>query len=63
MGFIIEGLSPSPGRDRHRGIFPNRLLGALNTEDFAVSINLYSGPGLGTATASVSLLCYSLPFL
>jgi hypothetical protein len=31
---IVEGLSPSPGHDRHRGIFPDRLLGAINTGEF-----------------------------
>ncbi|HEY9813165.1 MAG TPA: hypothetical protein V6D31_06470 [Candidatus Sericytochromatia bacterium] len=28
-GLIVEGLPPSPGRDRHRGIFADRLLGAI----------------------------------
>jgi hypothetical protein len=30
-GLISESLPPSPGRDQHRGIFPDRLLGAINT--------------------------------
>jgi hypothetical protein len=33
-GEILEGLPPSPGRERHRGIFPDRLLGAINTGEF-----------------------------
>ena len=34
MGMIVETLSPSPDRDRHRGIFPDRLLGAINIGEF-----------------------------
>jgi hypothetical protein len=34
MGLILETLSPSPDRDRHRGIFPDRLLGAINIGEF-----------------------------
>jgi hypothetical protein len=34
MGGIVEGLPPSPGRDRHRGIFPHRLLDAINIGEF-----------------------------
>jgi len=42
MGMILETLFPSPDRDRHRGIFPDRLLGAINIGKF-LRIGAWSG--------------------
>ena len=56
---ILDSLSPSPEHDRHRGFFPDRLLGAINTGDFAVSISAYSDPELAIGTTSSCLIVYS----
>jgi hypothetical protein len=34
MGWDSIGSAPSPEHNRHRGFFPDQLLGAINTGDF-----------------------------
>jgi hypothetical protein len=61
MGMIVETLSPSPDRDRHQGIFPDRLLGAINTGEF-LRIEAWSGNGTLETRQSLASSDFRLVF-